>query len=102
MMIGLEEVMPDFVDEFGSRPASHWEERVAQKAREIGGLVERIEAAFPAQVVVQSMTLSHGGYFGINDPQRPTGRAPRSEIQPGTGCGFAKGRACTCGISTDS
>ena len=74
MMIRLEEVMPDFVDEFGSRPASHWEERVAQKAREIGGLVERIETAFPAQVVVQSMTLSRGGYFGINDPQRPDGQ----------------------------
>ena len=75
MMIRLEEVMPDFVDEFASRPASDWEERVAQKVREIGGLVERIEASFPAQVVVQSMTLSHGGYFGINDPQRPDGQS---------------------------
>ena len=75
MMIRLEEVMPDFVDEFASRPSSHWEERVAQKVREIGGLVERIEAAFPAQVIVQSMTLSHGGYFGINDPQRPDGQS---------------------------
>ncbi len=73
MMIRLEEVMPDFVDEFGSRPSSHWAERVAQKVREIGGLVERIEAAFPAQVVVQSMTL-HGTYFGVNDPQRADGQ----------------------------
>ena len=31
MMIRLEEVMPDFLDEFGSRPSSHWAERVAQK-----------------------------------------------------------------------
>jgi FkbH-like protein len=75
MMIRLEEVMPDFVEEFGSRPSSHWEDRVAQKVRELGGLVERIEAAFPAQVIVQSMTLSHGGYFGINDPQRPDGQS---------------------------
>src|SRR5688572_19305223 len=75
MMIRLEELMPDFVDEFGSRPSSYWEERVAQKVREVGGLVERIEAAFPAQVVVQGMTLSHGAYFGINDAQRPDGQS---------------------------
>ena len=75
MMIRLEEVMPDFVDEFGTRPSSHWAERVAQKVREIGGLVERIEAAFPAQVVVQSMALPHGAYFGINDAQRPDGQS---------------------------
>src|SRR4051812_25199392 len=37
MMIRLEEVMPDFVDEFASRPSARWEERVAQKVREIGG-----------------------------------------------------------------
>jgi FkbH-like protein len=75
MMIRLEEVMPDFVDEFPSRPSSHWQERVAQKVREIGGLVERIEAAFPAQVIMQSMTLPAGGYFGINDAQRPEGQS---------------------------
>ena len=74
MMIRLEELMPDFVDEFGSRPSSHWAERVAQKVREIGGLVERIEAAFPAQVVAQGMTLPYG-YFGINDAQRPDGQS---------------------------
>src|SRR5262245_22423671 len=75
MMIRLEEVMPDFVDEFASRPPAHWAERVAQKVREIGALAERIEAAFPAQVVVQSMTLLQASYFGINDPQRPDGQS---------------------------
>ena len=75
MLIRLEEVMPDFVDEFPSAPSSHWEERVAQKVREIGGLVERIETTLGARVLVQSMTLSDGGYFGINDPQRPDGQS---------------------------
>ena len=74
MMIRIEEVMPDFIDEFAARPASEWEERVAAKVRELGILVERIEAAFPAQVVVQNMTLPYGGYFGINDSQRPDGQ----------------------------
>jgi len=75
MMIRLEEVMPDFVDEFASRPSSEWEERVASKVRELGGLAGRIEEAFPAQIVVQNMTLPYGGYFGINDPQRPDGQS---------------------------
>lgn len=93
MMIRLEEVMPDFVDEFASRPSSQWEEKVAQKAREIGGLVERIEAAFRAQVVVQSMTLSHGAYFGINDPQRPEGQgALVHRFNQGLAAEFAKGK----------
>jgi len=74
MMIRIEEVMPDFIDDFAARPASEWEERVAAKVRELGGLAERIEEAFPAQVVVQNMTLPYGGYFGINDPQRPDGQ----------------------------
>jgi FkbH-like protein len=75
MMIRLEEVMPDFVDGFATRPPSDWKERVASKVRELGGLAERIEKAFPAQVVVQNMTLPYGGYFGIHDPQRPDGQS---------------------------
>jgi FkbH-like protein len=74
MMIRLEEIMPDFIDEFPSRPPSEWEERVASKVRELGGLTERIESAFAAQVVVQNMTLPRGAYFGIHDPQRPDGQ----------------------------
>src|SRR5688572_17814576 len=74
MMFRLEEVMPDFVDEFGSKPSSHWESRVTQKVREIGGLVERIEASFSAQVIVQNLTLGHAAYLGINDAQRPDGQ----------------------------
>jgi FkbH-like protein len=42
--------------------------------RELGGLVERLEASLAAQVIVQSMTLPYGGYFGINDPQRADGQ----------------------------
>ena len=75
MMIRLEEVMPDFVEGFATRPSSEWEERVASKVRELGALAERIEKAFPAQVVVQNMTLPFGGYFGIHDPQRPDGQS---------------------------
>lgn len=74
MMIRIEEVMPDFVEDFASVPWAEWEGRVAARARELGGLVERIESAFPAQIVVQNMTLPYGGYFGIHDPQRPDGQ----------------------------
>lgn len=75
MMIRLEEVMPDFVEEFSARPSSEWEERVATKVRDIGALVQHVEKAHAAQVVVQNMTLPLGGYFGINDPQRPDGQS---------------------------
>jgi len=75
LLIRLEEVMPDFVDGFAAMPYSEWEARVASKARELGGLAERIEQSFPAQVVVQNMTLPYGGYFGIHDPQRPDGQS---------------------------
>jgi FkbH-like protein len=74
LMIRLEEVLPDFIDEFSTRPSSEWEQRIASKVQELGSLAERIEKAFPAQVVVQNMTLPHGGYLGINDPQRPDGQ----------------------------
>jgi len=74
MMVRIEEVMPDFIDEFAGKPSSHWEERVAQKVGELAGLVERIEQAFPAQVVVQGMALPHDSYFGINDSQRSDGQ----------------------------
>jgi FkbH-like protein len=74
MMIRIEEVLPDFIEEFAARPRSEWEERIAAKVQELGGLAERIEKAMAAQVVVQNMTLPYGGYFGINDPQRPDGQ----------------------------
>jgi predicted enzyme involved in methoxymalonyl-ACP biosynthesis len=74
MMIRIEEVMPDFVDEFAARPRAEWEERISSKVRELGGLVGRIVGAFPTQVVVQNMSLPCGGYHGIHESQRPDGQ----------------------------
>jgi HAD superfamily phosphatase (TIGR01681 family) len=74
LLTRIEEVLPDFVEQFASQPSSDWEERVAAKVREFGSLIESIERAFPAQVVVQNMTLANGAYFGIHDPQRPDGQ----------------------------
>jgi FkbH-like protein len=75
MMIRIEEVMPDFIDEFTARPPAQWEERIVAKVRDLGALAERIEKAFPAQIIVQNMTLPRGGYFGIYDSQRPDGQS---------------------------
>ena len=74
LMIRLEDVMPDFVDDFGNAPAAEWEQRIASKARELGTLAARAEKAFGAQVIVQNMTLADRGYFGLYDAQRPTGQ----------------------------
>ena len=74
MMLRIEEVMPDFVDDFSVPPAAGWEERIRSKVRQLGTLAECIEKTSSAQVIVQNMTLPHDGYFGICDPQRPDGQ----------------------------
>lgn len=75
MMLRIEDIMPDLIEEFGARPASSWEERVQAKVREIGSLAERIEQAFPAQLIVQNMSFLQNADFGINDAQRADGQS---------------------------
>ena len=75
MLLRIEEVMPDLIDEFVGRPVSDWEEWITSKVRDLGSLVERIVKAFPAQIIVQNMTLAYGGYFGIYDSQHPHGQS---------------------------
>jgi len=74
LMVRLEEVMPDFLADFGSLPASEWERRVTDRARELAGLAARVQSSLAAQVVVQGMTLSAEPYFGVFDAQRSDGQ----------------------------
>jgi len=74
LLTRIEELMPDFLEEFAARPPSEWEARISSKVRELGSLVERILGAFPAQVVVQNMTLPRDAFYGIHDAQRPDGQ----------------------------
>jgi FkbH-like protein len=75
LMVRLEEVMPDFVDDFPSRTPSEWGDRITSSVRDIGALVAQMETSLAAQVIVQNMVLPRGGYFGVNDSQRPFGQS---------------------------
>ncbi|OFV93313.1 MAG: hypothetical protein A3H95_05880 [Acidobacteria bacterium RIFCSPLOWO2_02_FULL_64_15] len=75
LLVRIQEVMPDFIDEFASRPPAEWEARVKSVAGDLANLVERLGKALPAQIVVQNMTLPGRGYFGIFDPQHPEGQS---------------------------
>ena len=74
LMTRLEEVMPDFIDDFASRSAAEWQESIASKVRDIGALMEQIANAFPAQVIVQNMTPPRSPFFGVHDSQHPGGQ----------------------------
>ena len=75
LLIRIEELMPDFVDDFAARTTMEWEQRIAEKARELGALMARLEQTLPAQVVIQSLTLPRSPYFGSYDPQRSDGQS---------------------------
>src|SRR5437016_4357058 len=74
LLTRIDEVMPDFVNEFPSRSAAEWERRLEEKARELVALAERIAAGTSAQVVVQNMALTGAPYFGVYDAQRADGQ----------------------------
>ena len=75
LLIRIEELMPDLVDDFAARTTMEWEQRIAEKARELGALMARLEQTLPAQVVIQSLTLPRSPYFGSYDPQRSDGQS---------------------------
>lgn len=74
LMVRLEDVLPDFVDDFASQTPAQWEERLAAAARDFGALVEHVERRFAAQVLVQNFTLPVSDYFGIYGAERPDGQ----------------------------
>lgn len=74
LLLRVEEVMPDLIDEFPSRPASEWAERITAKVHELADLIASVERSCQAQVIVQNLSLPQGGYFGIYDAQHPDGQ----------------------------
>ncbi len=78
LMLRLEEVMPEFVDDFPARSSSEWQEEITRKARELARLAGQAAAASSAPVIVQNMTMSRPGYFGIFG----SGSTPRGQREP--------------------
>lgn len=73
VMVRIEEMLPEFVDEFPSFEPAFWRGRLAAKAREVAQLAERASADLSAQVIVQNAVLQRP-YFGIFDAQRRDGQ----------------------------
>ena len=71
LLVRLEDVMPDFVDEFGKRALSEWGEMVVDKASQFGELVRRARDRLKSSFVVQNFCLPTSPYWGIYDNQRP-------------------------------
>jgi FkbH-like protein len=71
----IEELLPDFLDEFPRHSASHWRNRIDAKAAEFGALAERLEGTMSAQLMVQNIVLPGDGYFGVHDRQQPEGQS---------------------------
>ncbi len=75
LMVRLDEVMPEFIDDFPARSSSEWQQQIARKAQELARLAGLVASASSAQVVVQNMTLGRAGYFGIFDAQHADSQA---------------------------
>jgi len=74
MMIRIEELLPDFMDDFGGRTFSEWEKIVQAKAAEIGNLAKVLVRNLPSQLIVQNVCLPVDVYWGIYDAQIPEGQ----------------------------
>jgi len=73
LLVRLEEMVPDFVDGFGTGSAAEWEARLVSQASELAALAGRVAGDLSAQVVVQNATLVQP-HFGVHDAQRHDGQ----------------------------
>lgn len=75
LMIKIEELMPDFVDSFGSRSLSEWEALIESQSGELRHLANTIVTKVEAQLIVQNLCLPSNIYWGIYDSQNPRGQS---------------------------
>ncbi|MGH8583900.1 MAG: HAD-IIIC family phosphatase [Gammaproteobacteria bacterium] len=74
LLTRLEELIPGFIDAYGSRPAAAWDEEIGSAALQLMSLAKMAGARAAAQVIVQNMILA-SPYWGIYDAQVPAGQA---------------------------
>jgi len=75
LMLRLEEVMPEFIDDFPAHSSSEWQQQIARKAQELARLAGQFATAASVQVIVQNMTPPRTSYFGIFDAQHADSQA---------------------------
>ena len=80
LMVRIEELMPDFCDDFGSRGKPDWEEALGAKAEEIARLVRLLTTKLSARVLVQNVAAPAFPYWGAYDAQVEGGQAGLAEF----------------------
>jgi FkbH-like protein len=75
LMLRLEEVMPEFLDDFPARTSAQWQQQIARKAEEIARLAGDVAGTSSVQVIVQNLTMPRSSYFGIFDAQHADSQA---------------------------
>jgi FkbH-like protein len=73
LLVRVEDVLPDFMDGYATRPSEAWESRVIAGATELVSLASKAADACSAQVVIQNASLVRA-YFGSFDAQRHDGQ----------------------------
>jgi FkbH-like protein len=74
IMVGLEALLPDFIDDFARLPYSEWEKIIDSTARGLASLAGRVEENLSCQVIFQNVGLPNGAYWGICDAQSQEGQ----------------------------
>jgi FkbH-like protein len=95
IMLGLEALLPDFIDDFGGLPYAEWKKIIDSTAKGLASLAARVEEKLSCQVLFQNVGLSSGPYWGICDTQAHESqyalvhrfnRSLASEFQTKQGC----------------
>lgn len=73
VLVRAEELMPAFIDDFGSKPPVAWAQEVESAARQLAKLCRLAGDRARAQVIVQNIVLP-SPYFGIYDSQTAQGQ----------------------------
>ena len=73
VLVRLDEILPEFIEAFPSRPAAEWIDAVTAQAQELATLAGRAAADLSASVLIQNASLARP-YFGIHDAQHRDGQ----------------------------
>lgn len=74
IMMRIEELLPSFIDDFGSKPYSEWEDIISSTVHQLGVLAETLEKNLRAQIIFQNISLPKDIYFGLYDTQNAEGQ----------------------------
>ena len=78
LLARIDELVPDFVERFPSKPPEQWTEELAHQARELASVAGRVATDLSAPVIVQNGSLSRP-YFGVFDAQQ--GESQQQAVQ---------------------